>query len=212
MSIAIAVMVSGKGSNLQAILEAINNKSCPVNIRVVIANRADALALDIARQAGVEHVVYCSPANYPDRESFDMACAEIIQQYHCQWVVLAGYMRILSSAFVQCFAARILNIHPSLLPAFSGAYAVRDALAYGVKVSGCTVHLVDEKLDHGPILAQTTVPVCDDDDAQQLHQRIHVAEHQLYPEVLKRIVQEGFQLKGRLVIWNHADPTPCQQN
>jgi len=202
MSTAIAVMVSGKGSNLRAILDAVSAKRCPVDVRLVISNREDAPALDIARQAGVPHVICLSPKQYDNRTNFDRACAEEIKKVGCHWVVLAGYMRILSSDFVQCFSGKIVNIHPSLLPSFSGAHAVRDAISYGVKVSGCTVHVVDEELDHGPILAQMVVPVLDDDNEAVLHQRIHQAEHQLYPQVLTRMVQDGFTLKSRTVVWN----------
>ena len=202
MKPAIAVMASGKGSNLQAILAEIAADSCPITIELVISNCADAPALEIARQAGVPHVLHLDPSDYDDREAFDAACAQKIQQHQCEWIVLAGYMRILSNTFVQTFPEKIINIHPSLLPAFSGAHAVRDALNYGVKVTGCTVHLVDEELDSGPILAQITVPVFDDDDEESLHQRIHQGEHLLYPQVLSRMVQDGFTRNGRHIVWN----------
>ncbi len=198
----IAVMASGKGSNLKVILDAAARGECPVRVRVVISDRADAKALEIARQAGVPDVRHISPADFADRVSFDLACADVIEAAGCEWIVLAGYMRILSSAFVQRFAERIINIHPALLPAFTGADGVGDALEYGVKISGCTVHLVDEVLDGGPILAQAAVPVHDDDTRESLHARIQVAEHRLYPETLKRMVEQGFHLDGRRVIWN----------
>lgn len=199
---AVAVMVSGRGTNLQVILEAAARGECPVDVKLVISNKADAPAVDIARQAGVAQVVVVNPSDYADRESFDAACAELIEQAACQWVVLAGYMRILSSAFVRRFAGRLINIHPSLLPAFVGGKAVQDALQHGVKVAGCTVHLVDEVLDGGPILAQAVVPVLDDDSVASLHARIQVEEHKLYPATLARLVTQGFQLDGRRVIWN----------
>ncbi|MDQ6961526.1 MAG: phosphoribosylglycinamide formyltransferase [Mariprofundaceae bacterium] len=204
MSTAIAVMASGKGSNLQAILAAITAEECAIKIELVISDCADATALDIARQAGVAHVLHLAPSDYPDRQTFDAACAQKIQSLHCEWVILAGYMRILSREFVQIFPEKIINIHPSLLPAFSGAHAVRDALNYGVKITGCTVHLVEEELDSGPILAQTIVPVFDDDDEESLHQRIHQGEHILYPQVLSRIAQNGFTRNGRHIVWNQA--------
>ena len=197
----IAVMASGKGSNLQVILQAMAEGRCPVEVGLVIADKAQAGALDIARQAGVPQVQFLDPKGYADRAAFDMACADLIEQANCQWIVLAGYMRILSSAFVQRFAGRIINIHPSLLPSFAGAHAVEDALAYGVKVSGCTVHLVDEVLDGGPILAQAVVPVHDDDTRDSLHARIQQQEHRLYPETLARIVAHGFSIEGRTVHW-----------
>ncbi len=197
----IAVMASGKGSNLQVILQAIADGRCPVDIALVISDKANAGALDIARQAGVPEVLHIDPKAFANRAEFDMACAKAIDQAGCQWIVLAGYMRILSSAFVQHFSGRIINIHPSLLPSFAGAHAVEDALAYGVKISGCTVHLVDEVLDGGPILAQAVVSVQDDDDRDSLHARIQQQEHRLYPETLARIVQHGFHIEGRTVHW-----------
>ena len=198
---AVAVMASGHGTNLKVILEAVAAGDCPVDVRLVISDRADAQALDIARTAGVAEVLYINPKDYSDRAAFDAACAEAIDTAACQWVVLAGYMRILSSSFVRRFPGRIINVHPSILPALPGAKAVEDAIAYGVKVSGCTIHLVDEVLDGGPILAQTVVPVFDDDTCGSLHARIQKEEHKLYPATLKRIVETGFSITGRRVIW-----------
>jgi len=198
---AIAVMASGKGSNLQVILDAVAAGTCPVEVRLVISDKQDAGALEIARSAGVREVLHLDPKQYVDRSSFDADCAEAIDAAGCQWIVLAGYMRILSSPFVRRFRGRMINIHPSILPAFAGARAVEDALDYGVKASGCTVHLVDEVLDGGPILAQTVVPVHDDDTRESLHARIQAEEHKLYPATLARMVTTGFELKGRRVVW-----------
>jgi len=198
---AIAVMASGKGSNLRVILDAVAAGTCPINVQLVISDKADAQALDIARAAGVPEVVHLNPKDYTDRASFDADCAELIDTAGCRWIVLAGYMRILSSSFVRRFRGRMINVHPSILPAFPGARAVEDALGYGVKVSGCTVHLVDEVLDGGPILAQVTVPVLDDDTCESLHARIQAEEHKLYPATLARMVTAGFDIKGRQVIW-----------
>jgi len=199
---AVAVMASGRGSNLKVILEAVAAGDCPVDVRLVIADKADAAALDIAREAGVPHVIHVNPKAYEGREQYDAQCAELLDQHGCQWIVLAGYMRILSSSFVRRFRGRIINIHPSILPAFAGGKAVEDALLYGVKVSGCTVHLVDEVLDGGSILAQAVVPVFDDDTFDSLHARIQIEEHKIYPATLKRMVEEGFSIDGRRVIWN----------
>jgi len=199
---AIAVMVSGHGTNLKVILEAVAAGVCPVDVRLVISDKADAGALQIAHDAGVAHVIHLNPKDYPDRALFDAACADLIDQHGCQWIVLAGYMRILSSFFVRRFPRRIINIHPAILPAFPGAKAVEDALAYGVKASGCTVHLVDEVLDGGSILAQSIVPVLDDDTRDSLHARIQIEEHKLYPATLRRMVEDGFSIVGRTVIWN----------
>jgi len=198
---AIAVMASGKGSNLQVILDAIAAGRCPVDVKLVVSDRAGAGALEIARAAGVPQVLHLDPKEYADRASFDAACAEVIDSAGCQWIVLAGYMRILSSSFVRRFRGRIINIHPSILPAFPGARAVEEALAYGVKATGCTVHLVDEVLDGGPILAQAVVPVLDEDTRETLHARIQEEEHRLYPVTLERMATSGFDIKGRRVIW-----------
>ncbi|WP_236075208.1 phosphoribosylglycinamide formyltransferase [Mariprofundus sp. EBB-1] len=198
---AIAVMASGRGSNLKVILESVAAGACPVDVRLVISDKADAEALQIARAAGVAHVVWMNPKDYQDRAQFDAACADLIDHHGCQWIVLAGYMRILSSFFVRRFPQRIINIHPSILPSFAGARAVEDALSYGVKVSGCTVHLVDEVLDGGSILAQAIVPVLDHDTRESLHVRIQKEEHQLYPKTLTRMVEQGFKIDGRSVIW-----------
>jgi len=195
-------MASGRGTNLAAILEAANNGQCPVDVRVVISNKVDAAALQIARDAGVDTVLFINPKDYSDRSSYDQACANVIQQHQCDWVVLAGYMRILSPLFVSYFENRLINIHPALLPAFTGADGVGDALKYGVKYAGCTVHLVYEEVDAGPILAQAAVPVLNHDTVESLHQRIHQEEYKLYPDTLRRLVEKGFSLNGRRVVWN----------
>ncbi len=199
---AVAVMVSGRGSNLKVILESVAAGDCPVDVRLVISDKEHAEALNIARHAGVAHVIYLNPKDYQDRAQFDAACADLIDHHGCQWIVLAGYMRILSSFFVRRFPQRIINIHPSILPSFAGARAVEDALSYGVKVSGCTVHLVDEVLDGGSILAQAIVPVRDDDSRDSLHARIQKEEHKLYPATLRRMVEQGFEIDGRRVVWS----------
>jgi phosphoribosylglycinamide formyltransferase-1 len=201
---AVAVMVSGRGSNLKVILDSVARGECPVDVKLVISDKGDAAALDIAREAGVANVVHVDPKNFSGREQFDAECADLLDKHGCQWIVLAGYMRILSSSFVRRFRGRIINIHPSLLPSFTGAKAVEDALEYGVKVSGCTVHLVDEVLDGGPVLAQAVVPVLDDDTRDTLHARIQVEEHKLYPATLARMVNEGFEVVGRRVVWKTA--------
>jgi len=193
----IAVLASGKGSNLEAILNAAQQGDCPVDVRVVISDKEGAGALAIARTADVPEVLHLDPKNYPNRELFDDACADAIEAAGCYWVVLAGYMRILSDAFIARFPQRIINIHPSLLPAFSGADGVGDALRYGVKVTGCTVHLVNEVLDGGPILGQQAVSVYNNDNRERLLERMHEAEHELYPEVLKYLVKRTLVIEER---------------
>jgi len=197
-------MVSGRGTNLKVILESVAKGECPVDVKLVISDKGDAEALNIARDAGVPHVVHVDPKNFAGREQFDAECAELLDKHDCQWIVLAGYMRIFSSSFVSRFRGRIINIHPSLLPSFVGAKAVEDALEYGVKVSGCTVHLVDEVLDGGSILAQSVVPVLDNDTRDSLHARIQIEEYKLYPATLARMANEGFDIVGRKVVWKTA--------
>ncbi|HKI59499.1 MAG TPA: phosphoribosylglycinamide formyltransferase [Mariprofundaceae bacterium] len=197
----VAVMASGRGSNLKVILESVACGECPVEVKLVISDKGDAEALRIAREAGVPHVIHINPKKFENREQFDAECADLLDKHGCQWIVLAGYMRILSSSFVRRFRGRIINIHPSLLPSFVGAKAVEDALEYGVKVSGCTVHLVDEVLDGGAILAQSVVPVLDHDSRESLHARIQIEEHKLYPATLARMANEGFDIVGRKVVW-----------
>jgi len=204
----IAVPAPGRGSNLQAILEAAARGDCPVDVALVLSDKPDAGALTVAATAGVARILHLNPGDYADRAAFDAACAEPIEAAGCELIVLAGYMRILGPAFVERFRNRIVNIHPSLLPAFPGAHAVADALAHGVKLTGVTVHLVTDVLDGGPILAQAPVEVMDDDTVESLHRRIHAVEHRLYPATLRRMIEEGFHLEGRRVIWHgrHAAP------
>jgi len=194
-------MASGRGSNLRAILAAASDGVCSVDVRLVLSDKRDAGALKVAGRAGVKYVEHLDPIDYVDRDAFDSACAERIASTGCRWVILAGYMRILSDAFVARFRNRIVNVHPALLPSFPGAHAVRDALEYGVKITGVTVHLVDEVLDGGPILAQESVPVREDDDEESLLTRIHEVEHRLYPRTLERILSVGFEVRGRRVFW-----------
>jgi len=186
----IAVLASGKGSNLKAILQAIERGDCCAKVEVVICNKADAQALQIAKDAGVPHVLFINPKDYSGREAYDEACMQVIQEADCSLVVLAGYMRILSEGFIQAFPQQIINIHPSLLPSFIGADAVGDALRYGVKVSGCTVHIVTKELDSGPILAQSCVPVLAEDDFASLHARIQDQEYKIYPDVIDTLIKD----------------------
>lgn len=203
----IAVLASGKGSNLRAILEAASAGSCPVEVALVLSDKSEAGALQIARDASVADVVSLNPGEFPSRAAFDAACGDAIEAAGCEWIVLAGYMRILSGDFIARFRNRIVNIHPSLLPAFVGAHAVRDALAYGVQFTGVTVHLVDEVLDGGPILGQAVVPVHDDDTHASLHARIQAEEYKLFPAILARLINEGFGLDGRRAVWRKGDPS-----
>ena len=181
------MLASGAGSNLQALLD---DPVVGPAIQLVVSDRAEAKALDRARSAGIEGV-HLDPKAYADRTEHDRALVALLQDRGIDFVCLAGYMRILSPAFVRAYWERTVNIHPALLPAFPGAHAVRDALAAGVEITGCTVHLVDEEVDHGPILAQEQVPVLVDDDEASLHARIQEAEHRLYPMVVRQLLEGG---------------------
>jgi phosphoribosylglycinamide formyltransferase-1 len=192
----VAVLASGTGSNLQALLD---DEVVGPAIGLVVSDRAEAKALDRARSAGIE-AVHLDPRVHEGREAHDRALVDLLQGRGIELVCLAGYMRILSPGFVRAFWGKTLNVHPALLPAFPGAHAVRDALSWGVKLTGCTVHVVDEEVDHGPILAQEAVPVLDDDDEASLHARIQEAEHRLYPLVVRRMIEGRVRLDGRRVI------------
>src|SRR6266542_3988674 len=190
------ILLSGRGSNFEAIAKNIAaGKIVDARIAIVISNRPDAEGLEIARQFGLETRVI--PSKGKDREEHDREVVAALQQSKVDLVCLAGYMRLLSPWFVKQFPRRILNIHPSLLPSFPGLEAQEQAFAYGVKVSGCTVHFVDEELDHGAIIVQKTVPVFDSDDEHSLSARILEQEHIAYSEAINLVLAEDFKISGR---------------
>jgi phosphoribosylglycinamide formyltransferase-1 len=180
----LGILASGSGSNLQAILDAIADRNLDADARIVIANVPGAKALERAEKAGVRTALI-PHRNFPDRVSFDAALTDTLREAGAEWVVLAGFMRVLTPGFIARHHRRILNIHPALLPAFPGVHAQAQALAYGAKVAGCTVHFVDEGVDCGPIIAQRAVPVQDDDSVDSLTARILREEHKLYVQVLQ---------------------------
>jgi phosphoribosylglycinamide formyltransferase-1 len=182
----LGILVSGSGTNLQAILDAVASGKLRAKIGVVLSNVATAKALDRAKTAGIETAVVDHKA-YPSREAFDGAVVEVLRAKGVDCVVLAGFMRLVTPVLLDAFKDRVVNIHPALLPAFPGVHAQKQALAYGVRISGCTVHLVDAGMDTGPIIAQATVPVLDDDTEDTLRDRILEKEHALLPEVLQWI-------------------------
>jgi phosphoribosylglycinamide formyltransferase-1 len=195
----LGVLVSGSGTNLQAILDTAAAGDIPVDVRVVISNRPRATGLDRARAAGVPAVVV-SHRKFADRASFEDALLSVLHEYGVEWVALAGFMRLLTGRFLGAFPDRVINIHPALLPAFPGTHAQRQAVEYGVRFSGCTVHYVDEGTDTGPIIAQAVVPVLDDDDEPTLQQRILRQEHRLYPAALRLIAEGRVERRGRRVV------------
>lgn len=203
MTLSLGVLVSGSGSNLQAMLDARIEGRLDAEIALVLSNRPKAYALERARAAGVRTAVV-SHRRFADRPAFEDALISALRDAGVEWVALAGFMRVLTSRFLSAFPQRVLNIHPALLPAFPGVDAQRQALEHGVKVTGCTVHLVDEGMDTGPILAQVPVPVLDDDDVETLKARILTEEHRIYPVVLQRVAREGFAIDGRRACFGGA--------
>jgi phosphoribosylglycinamide formyltransferase-1 len=188
-----AVLASGRGSNLGALLTAVQTEDFPGKICVVGSNKPKAKALDIATRHGVPTAVL-SHKGFARRRDFDAALAKLLMTYRPDWVLLAGFMRVLTPTFLDAFGGRVLNIHPSLLPQFPGLHAQRQALEAGVTEAGCTVHVVDKGTDTGPILAQATVPVCPDDTEESLSARILTAEHQLFPTALRWVAEGRVQL------------------
>jgi phosphoribosylglycinamide formyltransferase-1 len=184
----LGVLVSGSGTNLQAILDAIAARALEARVAVVVSNVQAAGALERARAAGIDAVVV-DHKRFADRRAFDEAVTLVLREHGVQAVVLAGFMRLLTSVLLEAFPMRVVNVHPALLPAFPGIHAQRQALDYGVRVSGCTVHFVDVGTDTGPIIAQAVVPVEDDDDEEKLRARILAKEHELLPRVLQWIVE-----------------------
>ncbi|MBO0608574.1 phosphoribosylglycinamide formyltransferase [Myceligenerans salitolerans] len=192
----LVVLASGGGSNLAALLAAHDDPAYGARVVGVVTDRPGAGALDLAHAAGVPSAVVAMK-DFDDRAAWNEGVAQAVRVFRPDWVVLAGFMRVLAPQFVRRFEGRILNTHPALLPSFPGAHGVRDALAHGVRITGCTVHLVDDGVDTGPILAQAAVPVHDGDDEPTLHERIKSAERALLVETVGRIAREGLYVAGR---------------
>ncbi len=201
----LGILISGRGSNFEAIANSIAAGRLDAEVAVVISNRPDARGLEIARERGLNAV--CIPSRGLDREVYDRMLVAELKTHAVDLVCLAGFMRLLSAYFVREFPHRILNIHPSLLPSFPGLEAQHQALEHGVKVSGCTVHFVDEFLDAGPIVIQRSVPVLDEDTEETLAARILEQEHQAYTEAIRIVLSENFRIEGRRVIAKAAVET-----
>jgi phosphoribosylglycinamide formyltransferase-1 len=192
----LGVLISGRGSNLQAILAAIDRGALDATVAVVISNKAEAAGLAFAQRAGVPTKVL-DHRGFRSRAEYEASLVRSLRDYDVGLVCLAGFMRLLSPVFVNAFPHAILNVHPSLLPAFPGVDAQTQALAHGVKVTGCTVHFVTEALDAGPIVMQATVPVLPDDTSDTLAARILVEEHRLYPAAIALVLSGGWRIEGR---------------
>ena len=194
----IGVLCSGRGTNLQSIIAAVERGQIPAPIGVVLTDKPDVMALERAEKAGIPN--FCvNRKECSDKQEFEEKLVEKLREHGVTLVVLAGFMRILSPYFVRAFKGRILNIHPALLPSFPGAHAHRDVLEYGVKVSGVTVHFVDEGMDSGPIILQAAVPVEDDDTEDTLAARVLVEEHKIYPRAIELYLKNKLKVEGRMV-------------
>jgi phosphoribosylglycinamide formyltransferase 1 len=194
----LGILLSGRGSNFEAIAHQVAAGRIPAEIAVVISNRPEARGLEVARARGLNAV--CIPSKGMDREAYDRLLIRELEANQVHLVCLAGFMRLLSATFVRAFPQRILNIHPSLLPAFPGLDAQKQALDHGVKITGCTVHLVDEFLDAGPIVLQVAVPVLDEDTVESLSARILTQEHIIYSEAICIVLGGNFRIEGRRVV------------
>ncbi len=194
----IGVLLSGRGSNFKAIFEKVKSGEIKAEIVVVVSDNADAKGLKFAKENGIE-AVFLDIKSFPSRKDYDRKIIDILKEREVDLVLLAGYMKIVGEEFVSSFKNRIMNIHPALLPSFPGLHAQRKALKYGVRYSGCTVHFVDEKMDHGPIILQAVVPVYQEDTEESLSERILREEHRIYPEAVKLYFEGKLEVKGRRV-------------
>ena len=194
----LAVLVSGRGSNLQAIIDSIEREELNAHISIVISSTRDAMALKRAEKHGIK-TIFIDPTAYLNSKEYDKVLIEKLKEFSIDLICLAGYMRILGEEVVQTFKEKIINIHPSLLPAFPGLNAQKQAIVHGVKFSGCTVHFVDSGVDSGPIILQTAVPVYDNDDEKSLSKRILEQEHYLYPKAITMIKENQIKINGKAV-------------
>lgn len=199
----LGVLISGRGSNLQAIIDAIADEQLAARIGVVVSNIPGVFGLERATAAGIPTVVV-EHGQFESRDAFDATLVDVLRRYGVELVCLAGFMRLLGPRLVQAFPSAILNIHPSLLPSFPGLHGQRQALQHGVRYSGATVHMVTTELDAGPIVLQAVVPVHDDDTEDQLSARILVEEHRIYPEAIARVLAGGWRIEGRRFVGGAA--------
>ncbi len=200
MTTNIAVLVSGRGSNLQSIIDAVENGSIPkARVSVVISDVREAFALERARKHNID-AVFIDPRSFSDKSAYEQEMLRTLKGYDIGLVLLAGYMRIVGRELIEAYRNKIINIHPALLPSFKGLHAQRQAFEYGVKISGCTVHFVDEGMDTGPIILQSSVAVLDGDTADSLADRILEQEHRIFPEAVKLFVEGKLKVEGRIVI------------
>jgi len=193
-----AVLCSGSGTNLQAIIDSVKSGYIPAKLALVVSDNKDAYALVRAKDAAIETLIL-DPREFRSRDELDKEIMKRLQERHVSLVVLAGFMRLIGPSFIKTFKDKIINIHPALLPAFKGTHAVKDALEYGAKVTGPTVHFVDEKVDNGPIILQKAIEIKDNDTEETLLERVHSEEHRIYPEAIRLFVEGKLRIKGRKV-------------
>jgi len=194
----IAVFVSGSGTNLQAIIDAVSRGEIKAKISLVVSDNENAFALQRAKKAGIETFIL-SPEGFKTREEYDKVIIKELERKTVELIVLAGFMRLLSPYFVRQYKNRILNIHPALLPSFKGTHGIKDAFEYGAKQTGVTVHFVDDKLDHGPIILQEAVNVEESDTVEKLEEKIHKIEHKIYPKAIQLVAENKIKVEGRKV-------------
>ncbi len=199
VDLAIGVLVSGRGSNLQSLIDACEARRCPARVRVVVSDKPDAFALERARRHGIE-AIFVDPKGSGSREAYDSLLAGVLLERGIGLVCLAGFMRLVTPTLIRAFPGRIMNIHPALLPAFPGLHVQRKALEHGARFSGATVHFVDEGVDTGPIIIQVVVPVLPGDTEESLSARILEQEHRIYPEAVRLFAKGGLRIEGRRVI------------
>ncbi|HEY4485257.1 MAG TPA: phosphoribosylglycinamide formyltransferase [Nitrospiria bacterium] len=202
----LGVLVSGRGSNLEAIIHAGSSVQMNATVAVVISDRAQSQALEHARRSQIP-AVHLNPKTHASREDYDTEVVRLLREHRADLVVLAGYMRLITSRLIEPYRNRIINIHPSLLPAFPGLHAHRQALEWGVRISGCTVHFVNEAMDQGPIIIQAAVPVLDGDTEEMLEARVLEQEHRILPQAIQFLAEDRLEISGRRVVLKSPKPT-----
>lgn len=209
MTLPIGVLVSGSGSNLQSLIDKIEEGVLDARIRVVVANRKDAYGLERARKHSIR-AEFIDHTAFDGREGFDAELVRVLREAGCEAVIMAGFMRLVTSVLLDAFPEKVLNIHPALLPSFPGAHGQKDAADYGVKLSGCTVHFVNEKMDNGPIVIQAAVPAMPEDDGSSLGGRILELEHRIFPQAVQWLATGRLRVQGRKVLVAPADLAPAR--
>lgn len=204
----LGVLASGRGSNFQAIIDSIESGILNAKIELLIVDKANAYAVERAKKHSIEHL-FISPKDFSSKDGFFIAIRDELQKRGVELVILAGFMRVVQKPLINAYSNRIMNIHPALLPSFPGLHGQRQAVEHGVKISGCTVHFVDEGMDTGPIIIQAAVPVCSDDTEESLAARILLQEHKIYPEAIRLYSEGRIRVEGRKVVISSPEDESC---